>query len=854
MVRPLTLLLLFSLLPSLLFAQADYKKFYDEDKLPTVREYFQKGQYTTVIRHCDNALYRGQPSPEWRTLKMQALANLGRYRDATKIAGEVAEKFPEHLSTLLKVHEHYRQTGQEDQLTALLDNINAAARGIPQKDRTSVQMVQLAKAAIALGADPATVLEQYLRPAKQVKKKGRNAPPGLVEAHQAIGEIALSKSDYKMAAEEFRAALAYEPNNPDLRFGLAQAYLPDNRKAGLEELDKVLESFSFHFGALLIRAEYAINFEQYTDAEAWLRVIHGINPAHPEAWALMAVIAELRENDDKKFASFRNNALLAWNKNPEIDHLIGRVLSRNYRFQEGADSQQRSLDFDPDYLPAKLQLALDYLRLGDEAAAWPLAKEVAEADPYNVAAYNLEILEEEMASYETIESDHFIIRLPANEAELYADRAIALLEEARRVLCPKYGVELPEKTLVEFFPNQEDFAIRTFGSLGGAGLIGVCFGSVITMNSPGSLTHGKNNWEATLWHEFAHVVTLTATKNKMPRWLSEGISVFEEIERQPNWGQQMTPRYRKMILEEDALTPIEKMSGAFYNPKSSEHVMFAYYQSMLVVRHIVENFGQEALEKILVDLGEGTLINDAIAAHTKSLAELEADFVAEVTGLAINLGNGVDWSIPTPDQVNPRSPLAVAKYLKGNPKNFWAHQTHTTNLVKAKRWPDAIEAAEAFIEIYPEYVEGLSNGYALKATAHRALKETDKETEILRQLSERSAEAYTAYSQLLSLDLDAKNWAQLLVNANRAMAINPFLKDIHYCRGCACQATGKPKQAIVSFEKLLKLKPSNPSEVRYRLAGLHAETDQPKAKRYVLDALADSPRYRDAYRLLMEID
>ena len=33
---------------------------------------------------------------------------------------------------------------------------------------------------------------------------------------------------------------------------------------------------------------------------------------------------------------------------------------------------------------------------------------------------------------------------------------------------------------------------------------------------------------AVLWHEFTHVVTLTATKNKMPRWLSEGISVHEE--------------------------------------------------------------------------------------------------------------------------------------------------------------------------------------------------------------------------------------------------------------------------------------------------------------------------------------
>jgi hypothetical protein len=86
----------------------------------------------------------------------------------------------------------------------------------------------------------------------------------------------------------------------------------------------------------------------------------------------------------------------------------------------------------------------------------------------------------------------------------------------------KYGLELKRPVLVEFFGAQQDFAIRTFGALGGQGMLGVCFGTVVTMNSPGSLAHGRNNWESTLWHEFCHVITLTVTKNRMPRWLSEG--------------------------------------------------------------------------------------------------------------------------------------------------------------------------------------------------------------------------------------------------------------------------------------------------------------------------------------------
>lgn len=846
-------ILFFLAISSISYGQADYKKFYDDDKLPSVRNLYLRGRYMIVIQNCEYALRRNQPSPEWRTLRMKSLAQLGKYEEALAEADGIAIQFSKDLPTLLDVHELYRITGRDEKRAEILNLVNKAAAAVPAKDRDSLDLVHLGKAALILGADPATVLENYYSPAKRVTKKGRDAPPGLIEAHQAAGELALAKSDFKLAAEEFSAALKLEPNHPELRYGLARAYLPDNRKRGMAEIDKILEDHSFHFGALLLRAEFAINFEKYSDAHAFLKIIHGVNPRHPEAWALMAVLSDLERNDQKQFHEERARALEVWKDNPEVDYLIGRVLSKNYRFQEGSESQKRALASDPDYLPAKLQLALDYLSLGDEDKAWPLARQVSEADEYNVLAYNLEILEEEIASYAVVKSDHFTIRLPRNEADLYGDRALSLLEEAYTVLCPKYGVTLTEPTLVEFFPNQSDFAIRSFGSLGGAGLLGVCFGSVVTMNSPGSLTHGKNNWEATLWHEYAHVVTLTATKNKMPRWLSEGISVYEELQKQPNWGQRMNFKYRKMILEEDALTPISQLSGAFYNPPSGEHVMFAYYQSMLVVKHIVENYGQGALNQILTDLGNGILINETLDKNTKGLDQLETDFRKEVYDLAENLAPGVDWSIPEPTEVNPRSLIAVAAYLKKNPNNFWANRTYTRQLLQQKQWDETIKAAEHLINLYPDFVSGIDNGYFMKANAYRGKGDIENEAVTLRVLSEKSAEAYAAYSKLLALDLKTENWPQILKNADRAMAINPFLKDIHYCRGCACEELDRPDEAITSFEKLLDLNPGNPSEVRYRLANLYNTKDADKAKRYVLDALADSPRYREAYQLLLSL-
>jgi hypothetical protein len=247
-------------------------------------------------------------------------------------------------------------------------------------------------------------------------------------------------------------------------------------------------------------------------------------------------LAHLRNKPEEE-TKHRTAALRHWPTNPEVDHLIGQKLSQKYRFAEGEKYQRQALAFDPSYLPAKLQLSQDLLRLGQEDEGWQLAGSVNELDAYNVVAHNLVTLQENLAKFRTLEEDGLVVRMDAREAEIYGHRVLDLLKRARQTLCAKFDVQLPGPVIVEMFPRQQDFAIRTFGLPGGSGFLGVCFGTVITANSPASQGENPSCWEATLWHEFCHVVTLSKTKNKMPRWLSEGISVYEERLADPTWGQ-----------------------------------------------------------------------------------------------------------------------------------------------------------------------------------------------------------------------------------------------------------------------------------------------------------------------------
>ena len=215
--------------------------------------------------------------------------------------------------------------------------------------------------------------------------------------------------------------------------------------------------------------------------------------------------------------------------------------------------------------------------------------------------------------------------MEAREADLYGGPVLELLQRAREVLCAKYEVQLTDVIHVEIFPRQQDFAVRTFGMPGGDGFLGVCFGNVVTANSPASQGEKPANWQSVLWHEFCHVVTLRKTNNKMPRWLSEGISVYEERQADSRWGQAMNPQYQEMILG-GQLTPVSQLSAAFLQPSSPLHLDFAYFESSLVVEYIIARHGLEVLKRILADLGSGMAIPDALARNVGSPAKLDAEF------------------------------------------------------------------------------------------------------------------------------------------------------------------------------------------------------------------------------------
>ncbi len=807
--------------------------------LQSAEKLFLDGEYEKCARiAAEGAAERGR-NEDWPILLSQCYLIQGRNPEAVTVISNAMERNPWGIRVRVAAHEVFRSSGLKTEAENLVQEIGAMATARAWAYRDAQGVVALGRAALLLGADPRRVLDNFLN---RVKK----AEPDYRETYLVIGRLALDKFDNELAANTFREGLLKFPKDPEMLYGLAKALAPGDRSEMIPLLEKALEQNERHLPSLLLLADHLIDAEEDKKAEELLARVLAVNPHHPEAWAYQAVLAHLR-NQPAEERTARASALHLWKANPRVDHLIGLKLSQKYRFAEGSACQRRALAADPEYLSAKSQLAQDLLRLGEDEEGWRLAEEVYDKDGYDVVAYNLVTLRDTISGFSNLTHSDFRVRMHPREAAIYGERVTELLEKAKETLCAKYGIELPRKTVVEIFPEQKDFAVRTFGMPGGEGFLGVCFGNVITANSPASHTARQVNWQAVLWHEFCHVVTLGLTKNKMPRWLSEGISVYEERLANPAWGERLIPRYREMILKGE-LVPVGSLSSAFLAPKTPLHLQFAYYQSSLVVEYLVGSFGMDALKRILADLGEGKEINDAIESNAAPLSKIEKEFAAFAKDRAEQLGQGLDWNEPTPEELAKGEDAWIARH----PKSLWGLTRQAKSLLATQKYEEAKAPLRKLIELYPENV-GTDNAYALLAEAHRGLSETEQERAVLSKLARIEADAVPAYLRLMDLDLAARDWKAAVRNAERFLSVNPLVPQPYRCLAEAHERLGQDADSIKAWQTLLLMDPPDPASVHYRLAALLHKAAEPGAKRHVLQALEEAPRFRDAHRLLLRI-
>ena len=514
------------------------------------------------------------------------------------------------------------------------------------------------------------------------------------------------------------------------------------------------------------------------------------------------------------------------------------VITRRYR--EAIGLLQRAVEIEPDLYSAHAELGQNLLRENKIDEARPHLELAYRGDPFSAPLVNTLRLLDSFDNF--VLSQHAakprapgsnaphnpgaLLRLHKDEAAVLEPYVLDLVNRTIETYSKRYGFELKEPVIVELYPDHDDFAVRIAG-LPGIGLLGVTFGYLVAMDSPTGRADQQFHWGTTLWHEMAHVFTLEATNHLVPRWFSEGVSVYEEWSTGPLPGRHI-PLPVLAAIKEDKFLPVAELDRGFIRPTYEAQVIVSYMQAGLICQYIAGRFGQEALARMLEEFRDGKDTAQAIqAALGISPGQFDEGFAGYVD---VELGAVV-----------------------ANLERWQEKQTEVQEAVEAADWRLAVAKAAEAIELFPDYVDE-GSAYLAKARAHRELDEPVLLTTTLLEYRRRGGYDPDALITLArELGELGRNDEALDVFEDVVM-VAPLRSAVHLDYGDRLTAANRPREALVEYQALLAMNPQDLAEAHYRIAKTYvALEDRTKGREHLLYALEIAPHYREAQQLLLEV-
>jgi tetratricopeptide (TPR) repeat protein len=321
------------------------------------------------------------------------------------------------------------------------------------------------------------------------------------------------------------------------------------------------------------------------------------------------------------------------------------------------------------------------------------------------------------------------------------------------------------------------------------------------------------------------VITLQITDHKIPRWFSEGLSVYEERKGFPGWGDDLKLDYLSAIKAKKLL-PTAELNDGFIRPKYEQQVLVSYYQASLICDYIDQKFGFPAIKKMLLLYKQG-----------KTTAEVFQE------GLGLSL-----------DQFDTEFFKWVDDKVKGiDVKSFTAMMSSGEEAVAKGDTDKAIEIFTKSIEMYPEYTDD-HNAYEPLADAY--LKKGDKKAAIdtYKKFMTYSETGFKASLKLSDLLMESGDPAGARQALDAALYIRPMDLEEHQKLGDLLLNQKQYAGAAREFEVMIALSVPDKAGTYYKLAESNfGQGNRDAARTNVRKALEIAPSYEPAQELLLKI-
>ncbi len=799
---------------------------------PAVRA-FVEGRYAEVDRL---TAATAATDPNAAAIAARADIARGRYDDAEHLLEPVAARAPGSEAAL--------QLGLLRQ-TLGRPGADEALQRVAAPWQTTNDPVELARAARALEA-----LNQFQQ-ANSAFRDAVKARPTDPDINTGWGDLFLAAGNRKEALTSYQDAIKADAHWTPALIGAARALAEDNPDAALDLIKQALEVDANSVDADLFLASRAVDADHRDEANEAIQKALAVNPNSLEAHSLLAAMAYVGD-DQKTFQAEVDKVLALAPHDGDVYRVAGEQAANHYRFDEAVTLTRKALEIDPKNPRSLADLGLHLLRTGDEPGARQALESAFALYPYDVVTFNLLGMMDTLDKFATFRDGDIILKMSQDEAPALEPYVMALAHKALDTEAQKYRFTPKGPILIEMFEKHDDFAVRTLGLPGMIGALGATFGRVVTLDSPHAQTPGTFQWGATLWHELTHVITIQMSNQRVPRWLTEGVSVYEQRTGDPTWARPGAVEFAQ-LLEQGHTIKLTDLNAAFM---SGETISLAYYESSLLVDYMVKTYGIDGLRNVLLAYGQGLDTDAALkSALGTSLAGMQAGFTRELNQQFGQLEQAFAGTGTDPAQLE-GMPLPMLRALADKqPGSYPVQMTLGHALQEAGQLDDAMKAYERASTAVPVAIGG-DSPHALMAAI--ALKQNDR------------ARAIKELEALLSVDFDnvdaARELAKLMKEAGitdparvravneRIVAVDPFDGDAHAVLGRLAMARGDAAAAEREFETVLTLKPADQAAAHTDLAESYFALGKPAdARKQTLAALEIAPTYQRAQDLLLKL-
>ncbi|MEW5987680.1 MAG: peptidase MA family metallohydrolase [Chloroflexota bacterium] len=169
------------------------------------------------------------------------------------------------------------------------------------------------------------------------------------------------------------------------------------------------------------------------------------------------------------------------------------------------------------------------------------------------------------------------------------------------------GIELQREVQFYIYGSAEDMRQAVLYIQDWAGGVAFTEYNTILIGVPPAIVE---SWGArTVRHELAHLVTAQFGRSCLgggrPTWLEEGLAVYAEGDPDPAVLADL-----ERAIAEDNLSPVRSLNGAF--PAHDQAAGIAYSQSYSLVAFLLEQYGREKMQELLLTLAAGEGYDDAL--------------------------------------------------------------------------------------------------------------------------------------------------------------------------------------------------------------------------------------------------